>query len=317
MNGFLGIIRIGLDPDLAEWGPFILSWHGFFTFVAVVVAVALVTYWVKRDEGIIPDTTFSIAIWCIIGGVIGSRVLHVIDHLTDPNSYVGTLYKNDPGNIFYVWQGGIAIIGAISGGWLAGIAYMSIRNQPWFINFWNSRLSWLGGLAVVAMPSRGRLSDIAAPALLLAMAIGRIGDIINGEHFSLPTSLPWGFVYTHEQTQALYQNMQAPYLAIVSQHPAIVYEMILDLVVFGIIWFVLKGRLRPHGMLFASYAALYSLGRFFISFIRLDDEKLMRLDLAQVCCLIILAVSVFLLISKAQVVKRIQRPGGRTQSEVG
>ncbi len=300
MNGILGTIRIGMDPDMVEWGSFVLTWHGFFTFVAVAVSVTLIAYWAKK-EGIAPDTVYSVAVWAIISGVIGSRILHVID-------FWGRIYKHDVVSVFYVWEGGITIIGGILGGFLGGAAYMSIRNRPGFINFWNGRLSWLGRLERVDMPQIGRLADIVVLAVPFSMAIGRIGDIINGEHIARVTTLPWGFVYNHPKTQQLYVDIGASHSSLAAQHPAVVYEIILDLFVLGMVWFVFKGRLRPHGMLFAAYGAMYALGRFFISFVRQDKEWLLSLDEAQIVCLMILAFTVFLLISKAQVVKRIRRP---------
>ncbi len=301
MNGILSSIRIGMDPDLIEMGNFVLTWHGFFTFIGVLVAVILVAYWAKK-EGIVPDTVYSVAVWAILGGVIGARIIHVID-------FWGRIYKHDPISVLYVYEGGIAVFGAVLGGFLGGALYIIIRNRDGFINFWNSYFPWLGRLNRVNLPSVGRLADITAPALILAMAIGRIGDIINGEHISRVTSLAWGFVYTHPKTQALYESVGRRSLT--PSHPAVVYEMIWDGVILLVLWFGFRNRLRPHGMLFAVFLAMYSLGRFFISFVREDKIWIVGLDQSQIISLIVLAITVTLLISKAQFVRRIHRPGGR------
>ena len=303
MNGILSSIRIGMDPDLIEMGNFVLTWHGFFTFIGVLVAVLLVAYWAKK-EGIVPDTVYSVAVWVILGGVIGARIIHVID-------FWGRIYKHDPISVFYVYEGGIAVFGAVLGGFLGGALYIIIRNRDGFINFWNSYFPWLGRLDKINLPSVGRLADITAPALILAMAIGRIGDIINGEHISRVTNLAWGFVYTHPKTQALYASIAQGRSSLTPSHPAVVYEMIWDGVILGALWFVFRNRLRPHGMLFAVFLAMYSLGRFFISFVREDKIWIVGLDQSQIISLIVLAITVTLLISKAQIVRRIQRPGGR------
>ena len=71
-------IRINIDPDLAELGTFVLTWHGFFTFISVAIAVFLVGRWAKKD-GMVTDAVYSVAVWAIIGGIIGTRVLHVVD----------------------------------------------------------------------------------------------------------------------------------------------------------------------------------------------------------------------------------------------
>ena len=87
--------------------------------------------------------------------------------------------------------------------------------------------------------------------------------------------------------------------------------MIWDGVILLVLWFGFRNRLRPHGMLFAVFLAMYSLGRFFISFVREDKIWIVGLDESQIISLIVLAITVTLLISKAQIVRRIQRPGGR------
>lgn len=311
MVGMLNIIRIAMDPDMFQVGGFLLTWHGFFTFIGVSVAVTLIAYW-SRKEDIPPDTVYSVAVWAILGGIVGARLVHVID-------WWGRNYKDDPITVFYIWQGGIAIYGAVLGGFIGGAIYMVIRNRDGFINFWNSYLPWLGRMNKIDMPSVGRLADIAAPVVLFSMAIGRIGDIINGEHFARVTSMPWGFVYEHSQTVTLYIHNfteasgkailpARPIDATPAAHPAVLYEMIYDVFVASILWLFFRNRLRPHGMLFALFLGMYSLGRFFISFIREDKIWVVGLDEAQIIALITLVITVTLLITKAQIVRPGQKP---------
>ncbi len=112
----LASITIGMNPYLLDFGPLVLSWHGFLTFVAVAVSVFLVDRWGAR-EGLSADSIYSVAVWAIVGGVIGSRLLHVID-------FWGETYQHDPVKIIYVWQGGVTIYGAILGGFVGGaLAY--------------------------------------------------------------------------------------------------------------------------------------------------------------------------------------------------
>ena len=65
-------IRIGMDPDMFEIGSFVLTWHGFFTFIAVALAVFLVGRWAKK-EGLDADAVYSVAVWAIVGGIIGDE----------------------------------------------------------------------------------------------------------------------------------------------------------------------------------------------------------------------------------------------------
>ena len=124
------------------------------------------------------------------------------------------------------------------------------------------------------------------------MAIGRIGDIINGEHFAKATNLPWGFTYTHPDSPAF----QLPVM-----HPAVAYELLFDVALLAVLW-PLRNRFRPRGMFFALYGATYSIGRFFISFLRVEQNYYFwGLNEAQVVALIVIIITVPLLIWKAQV----------------
>ena len=303
MIGILNAIRIDMDPDMFTLGSFVLTWHGFFTFVGVALAVALVSYWAKK-ENIPPDTILSVSVWAILGGIVGARLVHVVDFWT-------RVYQNDPLSVLYIWEGGIAIYGAVLGGFAGGAIYALVRNRDGLINFWNRFLFFLGRIEKMPMPSVGKLADLTAPALVLSMAVGRIGDIINGEHIARITSLPWGFVYTHPKTQALYSNITEGRSSLTPSHPAVIYEMIWDVAVLGFLWFVLRNRLRPDGMVFVSFLALYSLGRFFISFIRQDKVWIVGLDMSQIIALIVLSITVTVLISKAQVARTGQRRRAR------
>ena len=82
----------------------------------------------------------------------------------------------------------------------------------------------------------------------------------------------------------------------------------MDLLILGVVWLIFRNRLRPHGMVFAIYLAMYSLGRFFLSFIREDKTWVVGLNEAQIIALIVLAITVTVLISKAQMVRPIKRP---------
>ena len=320
MNLPLLSIRIGIDPVLFEVGTFVLTWHGFLTFISVALAVFLVGRWAKRD-GMNTDAVYSVATWCIIGGIIGTRVFHVIDLWND-------VYSQDPVQIVRIWEGGITIYGAILGGFVGGATYIVIRNHPTFLRIWNAAASLLpriisstilglpkgAKLERAPLPSVGRLADIAAPAMLLAMAVGRIGDIFNGEHVAKLTNLPWGFVYTHPESPSnLSHGLQ-------SSHPAVVYELLLDLAILALIW-PLRNRLRPYGMTFALYLAAYSLGKFFVSFLRtgsfpMDRVWAIGMGEAQYVAIVVLAITVPLLLLKAQVVRepvpaRAPSPGAR------
>ena len=217
------MIEVGIDPNIFEAGGIILSWHGLFSVIAVAVAVYM-TAKLAPKHGISADDVYSVAVWAIIGGVIGARLLHIVDKLD--------YYTANPLDIFAIWTGGIAVWGGVLGGLAGGWIYAS-----------------KAGIV------RGRLADITAPGLLLAMAIGRIGDIINGEHLAHPTGLPWGIEWTHPGSLSF---------GLGPTHPAVVYEMMLDLAVVALALWVLPKILRPDGMVFAASLFLYAFGRIFV-----------------------------------------------------
>ena len=289
----LAVINIGIDPNIFGGIGLLLSWHGFFTFVAVAVSVFLVHRWGTR-EGLLGDPILSVALWAIIGGIMGARAVHVVD-------FWGEIYADDPLQVIYVWQGGIAIFGAIVGGFIGGASYIIIRNSGWFLALWARFFRFAGEAHRAPLPGVGALADIAVPALLLSMAIGRVGDIINGEHFAKFSELPWAVVYTHPDSPGLLRP---------ASHPAVAYELLFDLVLLAVIW-PLRRRLRPQGMFFALYGALYSTGRFFLGFLREEcsrpdlycNEYFLDLNQAQILALIVILIAVPILVFKAQIVR--------------
>ncbi|HJN86505.1 MAG: prolipoprotein diacylglyceryl transferase [Dehalococcoidia bacterium] len=288
MNG-LATITIGMGPNIFDFGSLVLSWHGFMTFVAVAVSVFLVVRAGSR-QGMVADSIYSVAVWAIIGGVVGARLLHVID-------FWGEIYQDDPLSVFYAWQGGVTIYGAILGGFAGGALYIIIRNSAWYLSMWGRYFRFLGSPNRAPLPGVGHLADLSAPALLLAQAIGRVGDVINGEHCATQTDLPWGIVYTHDASPGLLACGTAP------THPAVAYELLFDLALLAVLW-PLRNRLRPRGMFFTLYLACYSIGRFFISFLRVEfNEYFGALNEAQVVALAVMLITIPLLVYRAKLVK--------------
>ena len=259
------MIYIGIGPNMINIGGFVLSWHGFFAFLGVIVAVTLVSRWGSSEE-VSSDDIYGTAIWAIMGGILGARIVHVIDRWD--------YYGENLVQIFALWNGGIALLGSIIGGFIAGAVYAKMQGYP-----------------------IGKLADVTAPALLIAQSIGRLGDVINGEHVSKVTDFPWGFVYEHPS------SLSNQVHGLVASHPAVVYEIFWNILVFAIVWFM-RGRIKPDGMLFALYLSLYSFGRFFISFLRDDKVWFAGLQEAHIICIILVAITLPILVYRVQLVER-------------
>ena len=115
------MIEIDIGPYMFSAGSFVVSWHGFFSFIAIVTAVFLVGRWAPM-KNIDPDDIYSIAIWAILGGILGARIVHVIDNLN--------YYSNNPAQIIAIWSGGIGVWGGILGGFAGGAIYAFIKGHP-------------------------------------------------------------------------------------------------------------------------------------------------------------------------------------------
>lgn len=254
------MISIPFDPNIISSGNFLLSWHGFLSFVAVAVAVFMIGRWAKRD-GLNPDMIYNTATWVILGGIIGARAVHVADNWD--------LYRDDLASVFQIWSGGIGLWGAILGGWVGGGVYAYFAKYP-----------------------VGKLMDLSAPAVLIAQTIGRVGDIINGEHWSKATDLPWGWVFTHADSPGRFgPSGSTTWDPGQATHPTVVYEMIWNMLVLAVLW-RLRGRLRPDGAIWMIYLSLYAVGRFTIQFLRLDAVKFWGLQEAHLIAILVLAAAV-------------------------
>ncbi len=246
-------ITININPVILQFGSFELRWYSLAILTAAIAAI-LITVKLAARKGISPDSIYSAALWVILGGIIGARLFHVLDRF----SY----YEMNPGLILQFQQGGLAIWGALVGGGIALVIFTRKQHLP-------------------LMP----LLDALVPGLLVAQIIGRIGCIINGDAYGGLTSLPWGFIYTNPNA------LIPPNLLGVPTHPYPVYEMIWNGLALLLI-LRLQRHYRQDGLVFLTYLACYSLGRFVLTFVRLENTSLWGFQQAQIISLSILAASV-------------------------
>ena len=250
------MIEINIDPVLLRLGPLMITWHGFFTAVGVLAGIWLATRFAV-ERGFTEDDIMSIALWCVVGGIVGARLFHVVDQWE--------YYAADPLAILRVNEGGLAIWGTIVGGPIGGAVY-----------------AWRNNLSIP------RLLDICGNALIMGMAIGRLGDIVNGEHHGSISSAPWSVMYTNPQT------LGEPSVAV---HLAVGYELVWDMLVFAVCTWLLYRRIFPRdSMVFTSMIGLYSLGRVFVQFFRLDTPFIFGLSQAQFLSFAIGAIAVWILV---------------------
>ena len=267
-------ITVNVDPVIFQAGHLMLRWYGLFLALAVIAGVWLGARGARR-VGLSPQQVERLAIWSLVGGLVGARLFHVIDRWD--------LYASDPLRAVAVWEGGLAIYGGLLGGVAAGALY-AFRQR---------------------LPVR-RLADGVAPGMILGQALGRLACIPNGDAYGSPTNLPWAFRYVHDGTMVPTQLWGVPL------HPYPVYEMLFDLGVLGLLLALRRHptlKQRP-GLLFVTYAGVYSVGRFLLSYFRMERVWFAGLQEAQVLSLLGLAAALL-----GALVLLWPRPGARLEPE--
>jgi prolipoprotein diacylglyceryl transferase len=215
-------------------GPFFVHAYGLAYVFAVAAAIIVTRELWKRDGGD-PNLPQEIAVWAFPGGLIGGRIYFLI---TTPSQIPPHWWGP-----FAIWKGGLGIWGGIAGGVLVGLWYVRRR-----------------GLSKAQML---RLMDCAAPGLLCAQAIGRIGNYFNQELFGKPSTLPWALKIDPAHRPPRYTQFA-------TFQPTFLYELIWNLLLAGgLAWLVRRHRIRSPGV-FALYVAGYSAFRILEENLRID-----------------------------------------------
>ncbi len=268
-----------MNPVLVRLGPFEIHWYGILIVFGALLAAFLSTIEARR-RGEDPEHVWNLLTWCLILGIIGARLYHVVSSPT--GNFAGwAYYRDNPIDIIRFWDAssgivglrGLGIFGAILGGIVAIVAYTAIQRL--------SLLRWL---------------DIPAPALLLAQAIGRLGNRLNQELYGPLTNLPWAFHinpnYPCQEPDGSPMACGAPdrldasarqWYATHGFHPTFYYEATWDVVGFVLLWFLAR-RLRNwlrDGDVFFMYLIWYPLGRFWVELFRPDAWRIGALATAQ------------------------------------
>ena len=242
---------IDLDPNI-HLGPVTLAWHGIFTAVGIFFGVWLSTKLV-RQLGVNEGDATAVATWGVVGGILGARLFHVFDCWTGCTGIPGG-YSAHPELIPQIWTGGIAVWGAAIGGVLGGLI-VAVRR---------------GTVPI------GAGADAAAPGISLGFAVGRIGDIINGEHHAVTCQPPLGICVEFTNPNTLGQSPQFPVgdprYAPDLVHLVVGYDMAWT--ALAVLWTLLLRRYRmPHGLIFWLWLAWYAVGRFALGYLRTGDPN--------------------------------------------
>lgn len=227
------------QPILLRLGPIEIHWYGFLIALGAFLGFLVLLYLIKQ-YGIKKDDFYNLAFWVIIFGLIGDRLYYVF--------YAWEYYSSHLLDIFKIWEGGLAIHGAM----IAGILVTYIYCKKHKLNPW-------------------QFTDLFVVALALAMVFGRWGNYFNMELFGTPTDLPWGIPIIEAKRPGTFASAQ--YF-----HPTFLYESIWNLGTFIIlfIWHKLRlnknnpQQIKGYGNITLVYFFLYSIGRFLTEFLRTD-----------------------------------------------
>lgn len=239
------MVSFPLSIPSPEWsffdlGPFRIHAYAICILIGIFLATAVTSRRLTK-RGAEPGVVLDIILWAVPLGIVGARIFHVLTHPGD--------YFYDGANlwdVFAVWKGGIAIFGALIGGGIG--AYIGCRRAG--IRFWS-------------------FADALAPALLLAQAMGRLGNWFNHELFGLPTTLPWG-LEIETTNPAFPVGLPAGTLF----HPTFLYEIIWNLVGVAVI-LILERKFRLRwGTAFGAYLIWYGAGRSVFESIRVDASEI-------------------------------------------
>ncbi len=238
-------------PTIIELGLLTIRWYGLLIASAVLIGVSLSQYLAKQRH-VDPNLLGDLAIWLVIGAIPAARLYYVL--------FEWKQYSQHPDQIIAIWNGGIAIHGAILGGTLAAIIFARIQK----VSVW-------------------QLADLVAPSLILGQAIGRWGNFFNSEAFGDPTNLPWKLYIPPQRRPASFLNFE--YF-----HPTFLYESLWNLMVFGLLITLfnrsLKGKPRLKvGTIALVYMVAYSCGRVWIEGLRTDSLMIGGLRIAQIVSL--------------------------------
>ncbi|WP_101949943.1 prolipoprotein diacylglyceryl transferase [Mycobacterium sp. 3519A] len=235
------------SPSQGVWhiGPVPLRAYALFIIVGIIAALVLGDRrWVARggQQGVIYD----IALWAVPFGLIGGRLYHV---MTDWRTYFGEDGAGVAGAL-RIWDGGLGIWGAVALGAVG--AWIGCRQK---------------GIPLSAF------GDAIAPGIILAQAIGRLGNYFNQELYGRPTTLPWGLeIYERRDASGALDTLNGVSTGQLIEvvHPTFLYELLWNLLVFAALLWIDKRFKIGHGRLFAMYVAGYCVGRFWVELMRSD-----------------------------------------------
>lgn len=249
---------LAIDPVAFSFGTFKVRWYGILIATGIILAFLLVQKEMVKQK-MHPDFLTDMLIWAVPISIISARIYYVI--------FSWDFYKDHPGDIIKIWEGGIAIHGALIGAIITAVIFTKKRG----VSFW-------------------KVADITAPGLLVGQIIGRWGNFMNQEAHGGPVSQ--SFLENNIIPEWIMNQMT---IDGITYHPTFLYESMWNLVGLAIILLLRRVNLK-RGEIFFFYIIWYSVGRFFIEGMRTDSLYGGGLRAAQVVSIlgVLIALGIFI-----------------------
>lgn len=248
-----------IDPVLFSIGPFEIRYYGLFYAIGFVMAYLLISYLAKKKKlPLSKDDVADYILYVLVGTVLGARIFYVL-------FYNLSFYLSNPAEIIAVWHGGLSFHGGLIGAVIAGFYFCRKKK----VSFYN-------------------LADITVIPLALGLALGRIGNFINGELAGRITNVPWCMDYS--------QNRFIIEIPEGCRHPSQIYASFKNLIIFFTLW-AIKDKNLPKGFMFWLFVVMYSALRFTVEFFRQPDSQLGfilgPLTMGQILSVVMFAIGLF------------------------
>ena len=236
--------------QLVNLGFFSIKWYGLLIALSIILGLNL-SKKLARYRGIDPHLVSEILPSLILSSIIGARIYYVIfeyrqfsgDNFFTPIK-IFNIYLNIPSSLA-IWEGGIAIHGALLGGFISIYLFCKSKKIPLKI-----------------------FLDLLMPSVILGQSIGRWGNFFNNEAFGIPTNLPWKLFIPLSNRPNIFANSQ--YF-----HPTFLYESLWNLIIFTILIYIFNKQRKDNsimpGLITSLYLVTYSFGRFWIEGLRIDS----------------------------------------------
>lgn len=259
----LGGLSLNINPILISIGSIHVYWYGVIIAAAFMLAVLLGLRDADKFD-LDQDLILDVVLWAAPAAIIGARLYYVL--------FSWGSYKENPAEIFKLWNGGLAIYGGLLGAFITVFVYCRIKKLKPII-----------------------LMDFAVPYIAMAQGIGRWGNFVNQEAYGTNTALPWGMTSDSIRRDLIQLQLKGvqidPNLPV---HPTFLYESLFNLCSFVfLLW--LRKKKKFDGEVFLAYMALYGTARFFIEGLRTDSLMLGGLRISQALGLLFAIISVVLI----------------------